>query len=226
MIFLNSLRAKLAVSAFLLVIFSTGLITGISTWKIRKNVLADTKKNTLLFLTGNASKMAGSINDAVYMSKILTEYISSSHHEWQKNIFITHLLQNINTTGFKSIFFIPPETEQSNRLNDTMATFWIKGTKGTPRSTFFDFKEIESIMHSSKQSTLTGETTISEPYRNLAQNNNDLYFSVMTPVLRYGRIQGSVGVELSVNAVFNGIKIYLGRLIKFVLRGFTHLTLA
>ena len=195
--FFNSIRTRLAFSAFIIVSLSIGIITGIATWKIRETTLANTRQETLLFLKKNSQEIHEKIQDAIQLSEILAQYIASTHHDWQKTVFLNNLLKHNHITGIKSLFIIPPKKENSRRLNDELIQFWQTTPTGETSSTFFDPSQIKQVMDSAKQAEKTGKTVISNPYIDPSEHTDTLLCSVITPVIRYGRFQGSTCVELS-----------------------------
>ena len=148
--FFNSIRTRLALSAFLIVSLSIGIITGIATWKIRETTLANTRQETLLFLKKNSQEIHEKLQDAIQLSEILAQYIASTHHDWQKTVFLNNLLKHNRIAGIRSLFTIPPKKEKSRRLNDELIQFWQTTPTGETSSTFFDPSQISQIMKTAK----------------------------------------------------------------------------
>ena len=199
--FFNSIRTRLALSAFLIVSLSIGIITGIATWKIRETTLANTRQETLLFLKKNSQEIHEKLQDAIQLSEILAQYIASTHHDWQKTVFLNNLLKHNRIAGIRSLFTIPPKKEKSRRLNDELIQFWQTTPTGETSSTFFDPSQISQIMKTAKLAERTGKTVISNPYTDPSEKTDTLLCSVVTPVIRYGRFQGSTCVELSTEEI-------------------------
>ena len=199
--FFNSIRTRLALSAFLIVSLSIGIITGIATWKIRETTLANTRQETLLFLKKNSQEIHEKIQDAIQLSEILAQYIASTHHDWQKTVFLNNLLKNSRITGIRSLFIIPPKKENSRRLNDELIQFWQTTPTGETSSTFFDASQISQVIETVQLAKKTGKTVISDPYRDPSEITDSLLCSVVTPVIRYGTFQGSTCVELSIEDI-------------------------
>ncbi len=201
MIFFNSIRTKLALSAFLIVSLSIGIVTGTATWKIRETSLANTRQTTWLFLEKNSQEIHEKIHDAIQLSEILAQYIASTHHDWQKTVFLNNLLQSSNITGIKSLFIIPPPKKENQHLNDELIQFWQTTPAGEASSTFFDPSQIPQVMKSAELARQTGKTVISDPYQDPSGMSDTLLCAIVTPVFRYGVFQGSTCVELSTEEI-------------------------
>jgi PAS domain S-box-containing protein len=199
--FFNSIRTRLALSAFLIVSLSIGMITGIATWKIRETTLSNTRQETQLFLMKNSQEIHEKIQDAILLSQILAQYIASTHHEWQKTIFLNNLLKHNHITGIRSLFIIPPGKKNTLRLNDELIQFWQTTPTGETRSTFFDPSQLPQVMKSAQRAKTSGKTVISDPYNDPSEITDTLLCTIVTPVIRHGRFQGTTCVELSIQEI-------------------------
>ena len=199
--FFNSIRTRLALAAFLIVSLSIGMITGIATWKIRETTLSNTRQETQLFLKKNSQEIHERIQDAIQLSQSLAQYIASTHHEWQKTVFLNNLLKHNHITGIKSLFIIPPEQKNTRRLNDQLIQFWQTTPTGETSSTFFDPSQIPQIMYSADRAKISGKTVISDPYNDPSQMTDTLLCAIVTPVIRHEKFQGTTCVELSIQEI-------------------------
>ncbi len=199
--FFNSIRTRLALSAFLIVSLSIGIITGIATWKIRETTLSNTRQETQLFLKKNNQEIHEKIQDAIQLSQILAQYIASTHHEWQKTIFLNNLLKHHHITGIKSLFIIPPQKKNTRRLNDELIQFWQITPTGETSSTFFDPSQIPQVIDSARQAKASGKTVISAPYNDPSEMTDTLLCAIVTPVIRYQKFKGTTCVELSIQEI-------------------------
>ena len=199
--FFNSIRTRLALSAFLIVSLSIGMVTGIATWKIRKTTLSNTRQETQLFLKKNSQEIHEKIQAAIQLSQILAQYIASTHHEWQKTVFLNNLLKHIHITGIRSLFIIPPEKKNTRRLNDELIQFWQITPKGKTSSTFFDPSQIPQVITSAQRAKISGKTVISDPYKDPSEMTDNLLCAIVTPVIRHERIHGTTCVELSIQEI-------------------------
>ncbi len=207
--FFNSIRTRLALSAFLIVALSIGAITGIATWKIRETTLTNTRQETQLFLKKNSQEIHEKIQDAIQLSQILAQYIASTHQEWQKTIFLNNLLTHNHITGIKSLFIIPPEKKKTRRLNDKLIQFWQTTAKGETSSTFFDPSQIPQVMKSAKLARSSEKTVISDPYKDPSEMTNTMFCAIVTPVIRHQKFQGTTCVELSIQEICKPITDHL-----------------
>ena len=201
MIFFNSIRTRLALSAFLIVSLSIGVVTGVATWKIRETSLANTRQTTWLFLKKNSQELHERIHDAIQLSAVLAQYIASTHHDWQKTVFLNNLLKHNHIIGIKSLFIIPLPQKNSRRLNDELIQFWQITPTGETSSTFFDPSQIPQVMKSAELAKKAGTAMISNPYQDPSGRTDTLLCTIVTPVFRHGKFQGSTCVELSTEAV-------------------------
>jgi len=203
--FFNSIRTRLALSAFLIVSLSIGIITGIATWKIRETTLSNTRQETQLFLKKNSQEIHEKIQDAIQLSHILAQYIASTHHEWQKTIFLNNLLKHNHITGIKSLFIIPPEKKNTRRLNNELIQFWQTTPTGETSSTFFDPSQIPQVISSAQRAKTYGKTVISDPYKDPSEMTDTLLCAIVTPVIRHQKFQGTTCVELSIQEICKSI---------------------
>ncbi|SMC37984.1 PAS domain S-box-containing protein [Desulfocicer vacuolatum DSM 3385] len=197
----HSIRTKLALSAFLIVSLSIGMITATATWKIRETTLLNSQQETRLFLKKNSQEIHEKIQDAIQLNHILAQYIAATHHQWQKTIFLNNILKNSHIAGIKSIFIIPSAKKDTRRLNDELIQFWQTTPTGETSSTFFDPSQIPEVMKSAMQAKISAKTIISTPYRDPSEMTDTLLCAIVTPVFRHKKFQGTTCVELSIKEI-------------------------
>ncbi|MFK5953321.1 MAG: hypothetical protein QM498_09715 [Desulfobacterium sp.] len=97
-----------------------------------------TRQETQLFLKENSQEIHEKIQDTIQLSQILAQYIASTHHEWQKTVFLNNLLKHNHITGLRSLnltrFSLSADISQMDFFTDSGAIVWTLNTSPLPGS--------------------------------------------------------------------------------------------